>query len=187
MQFASFNYPRKAFLLPRKPLAERLEDFKNNKSMRYDNWDGYFQQEPSINPSGKFFYLDSDFAPRLRWAYCDLVYSGIRHTGWFTDEFGDSEKIRGIVMQLPHERGWLAGWTMGEGMASFVECDVFGDKWTCARRADRMAELVAEAERERDLIRQTCPGCQADRIDDLMQPLGDYCEDCASLLDSKTA
>lgn len=96
---------------------------------------------------GKTFYLDSDFAPVLRWQWCDDVTSRIAHTGWFTDEYG-YDKIRGVVFRLPRSRGFLAGWSMGRGMASEIDCTIYDDEISAAYAADSMAEDAAERERE---------------------------------------
>ncbi len=110
----------------------------------------YFRVEPATNPKGMFFYLDSDFMPGLRWEWCDEVSgSHIRHTGWFSDDFQD-QTIRGIVMRLPHGRGFLAGWSMGKGMASNLEYYVWDDAVDCARAADQMADRAAEDQREHE-------------------------------------
>ena len=97
---------------------------------------------------GEAFYLDSDFAPGLRWRWCDAVTSRIVHTGWFTDEYGDGDKIRGIVFRLPRSRGFLAGWSMGIGTASEIDCTIYDDEIDAAYAADSMAEDAAERERE---------------------------------------
>ena len=97
----------------------------------------------------KSFYLASDGAPDLRWAWCDEVDgASIRHTGWHTDATGDSELMRGVVFRLPHGRGFLAGWSMGEGMASTVCYYVYADEAEAARGANDMAEAAAQDERE---------------------------------------
>ena len=97
---------------------------------------------------GRSFYLDSDFAPGLRWQWCDDVTIRIDHSGWFTDEYGDGYKIRGIVFRLPRSRGFLAGWSMGIGMASEIDCTIYDDEIVAAYAADSMAEDVADRERE---------------------------------------
>ena len=97
---------------------------------------------------GKTFYLESAFAPGLRWQWCDDVATKIRHTGWFTDEYGVGEKIRGIVFRLPRSRGFLAGWSMGEGMITELDCTIYGDETATAYAADSMAEDAAEQERD---------------------------------------
>ena len=97
---------------------------------------------------GKTFYLESDFAPGLRWQWCDYVTNRINHTGWFTDEYGDGDKIRGIVFRLPRSRGFLAGWSMGEGMITELDCTIYGDETAAAYAADSMAEDAADQERE---------------------------------------
>lgn len=95
------------------------------------------------------FYLDSDFAPGLRWTWCDKV-EGVRidHTGWHTIEGGGTENARGLVLRLPHARGFLAGWSLGEGMCATVSRHMHEDEAGAAHAADSMAERAAEAERE---------------------------------------
>lgn len=96
---------------------------------------------------GRGFYLDSDFQPFSRWTWADQVAgAGIRHTGWFTDG-QQNETIRGIVARLPHGL-FMAGWSMGEGMASEVDATVFDSEVYAAFVADSMAERAAENERE---------------------------------------
>ena len=51
-------------------------------------------------------------------------------------------------MRLPHNRGFLAGWSMGEGMISEIEYTVYDDERNAAWAADSLAEDVAEKERE---------------------------------------
>lgn len=94
------------------------------------------------------FYLNSGFAPGLRWQWCDDAASRIDHSGWFTDEYGVGEKIRGVVFRLPRSRGFLAGWSMGIGMASEIDCNIYDDEIYAAYVADSMAEDAAERERE---------------------------------------
>ena len=96
------------------------------------------------------FYLDSDFCPDLRWQWCDEIASSIRHTGWYTDKHGDGDTVRGVVFRLPKNRGFLAGWSMGENMCGAVERFVYTDETDAAHAADSMAESIAENERERE-------------------------------------
>jgi hypothetical protein len=138
--FASFSFPKYAFTLPRGSVRQRIERMRNPVT-------GPYYGAPKPNSSGASFYLDSDFMPGLRYQYCDEIAS-IDHTGWFTDEHGDGDKIRGVVFRLPNNRGFLAGWTMGEGMASGLETDhVYDDERDAAYAADSIAENLAEKER----------------------------------------
>ncbi len=113
--FAGFQWPRFVAMLPRGDVESRLARHKSPVT-------GPYYHAPRPIERGEhhetFFYLESDFSPGLRWQYCDDVASSIDHFGWFTDEYGDGETIRGIVARLPKNRGFIAGWTMGEGMAS---------------------------------------------------------------------
>jgi hypothetical protein len=72
----------------------------------------------------------------------------IDHHGWFTDSIFQEDTIRGVVLRLPHGRGFLAGWSMGKGMASKISRRIYPDEVNAAHAADSMAEAAAEAERE---------------------------------------
>jgi len=144
--FAGFNFP--------KYLSELPKGSKKQCQERYKHTGGYYSA-PTPNANGFFCYLDSDFAnPIHRWKWCDEVSdASISHTGWYTNEYGDSAKIRGIVIRLNHDRGfivgWSMGWSMGEGMATSVETDhIYDDEVSAAYAADSLAEDAAEKERE---------------------------------------
>jgi hypothetical protein len=94
--------------------------------------------------------------PGLRWKWCDKVdNTRIDHTGWFTDDF-QYQKIRGLVFRLPKSRGFLAGWTYHEGrddkpsgMAGEVDTThIYAEEWQAAYAADKLADRIAEDERE---------------------------------------
>jgi len=96
---------------------------------------------------GKGFYLE-DHGSLGRWTWCDEVSgSRVDHSGWYSDEYGCLDKIRGIVFRLPHGR-FLAGWSMGDGMATSVDGDIYTGEIEAARAADSIAENAAETERE---------------------------------------
>lgn len=140
--FAGFNYPRYIAALPRGSMADRLA--RRSPVMCGKTY------QPSPTPLDRearrrFFYLDDHALPFTRWTWCDEVNNRISHTGWFTDESGDGDKARGLVVRLPHGRGFLAGWSFGDGMAGEIGRLVITDEWEAARIADGMAELAAEA------------------------------------------
>lgn len=140
--FAGFTFPKWIFTLPRGSKAQRLERMRRPFCGPY-----YHAPEPRKGTDGGVgFYLDSDGMPGLRWKWADEVVR-LKHAGWFADEFGD-QTIRGLVMRLPHGRGFLAGWSMGAGMASAVDCYVYPDEESAAWAADSIAENVAEDERD---------------------------------------
>jgi hypothetical protein len=146
-QFAGFNFPRRASLLPRGSRKDRVEKHTKPSS-------GSYYHSPKPNGEGKVqgssFYLESDFMPNLRWEWCDKVCNSIRHTGWYTNEHGDGDTIRGIVMRLPNNRGFLAGWSMGKGMASFVDTSyLYDEERDAANGANDLAKYDAEEEKMR--------------------------------------
>jgi hypothetical protein len=123
----------------------------------------YTAPRPEGAGKGGSGYLESDFALGLRWQWADKV-EGVRleHTGWYTSDDYTGETIRGVVWRLPHARGFLAGWSMGEGMATTWEPDIYPDESGAARAADSIAERVAENERERERDYQA--GAEAARL-----------------------
>jgi hypothetical protein len=134
--FAGFTFPR---YIPE--ITRRQKDGRTFRAVYYH------APKPKNAGRGQSFYLD-DHGSFDRWVWCDEVDGArIDHRGWYSDEYGDSEKIRGLVVRLPHGR-FLAGWSMGKGMASAVEGDVYGDITEAAYAADSIAERVAEDERE---------------------------------------
>ncbi len=141
--FAGFTFPRFVARMACGPAALRKKWAGRKVCGEY-----FHAPSPEDAGTGRGFYLDSDGQPFTRWRWCDEV-AGVRidHTGWFTDDYGDSEKIRGIVVALPHGR-FLAGWSMGEGMASSVDADLYDTAEDAAYAADSMAESAAEDERE---------------------------------------
>lgn len=145
--FAGMQFPKHLWTLRQGPLAARLKDRKNPRTGDY-----YHAPTPILgrdSDRGISFYLDSDGAPGLRWSWCDEVDGvRIRHKGWYTDDDGFGEKIRGIVLRLPSSRGFLAGWSMGKDMISSVEYSVYSDITDACHAADSMAEHAAAEERE---------------------------------------
>ena len=139
--FAGFEFPKYLWDLPKGPFGKRIKQRKPVVCGAY-----YCAPTPQGRDGSKGFYLDSDGMPDLRWQWCDNI-ANIRHTGWFCDNFQDT-KIRGIVMQLPRGRGFLAGWSMGESMVSEIEYQIYDDAVDAAWAADSIAECVAERERE---------------------------------------
>ena len=138
--FAGFQWPRYvATLTP-------LSSLRKKRELRKVCGGYYHAPLPNSN-TGRGFYLSDAGQPFTRWEWCDDVDTSIRHTGWFCDEYGDGDKIRGIVVLLPHGR-YMAGWSMGKGMASTIEHGVFDDIVDAARVADSIAENAADNERE---------------------------------------
>ena len=103
-----------------------------------DGFDGYLGRDEQAG----------DFLPGLRYQWADEICSRIGHTGWYTDSFGNGDTIRGMVARLPHERGFLIGWSMGAGMCASFERAIYADEQEAARAADQMAEHAAERERD---------------------------------------
>lgn len=142
--FAGFTFPRYVATLPTGSMRARI-------SRRKPAFTGdYYHAPKPNNRDGIAFYLTAgDGCPfSLRHQWCDEV-SGvrIRHTGWFADDYQDT-KYRGLVFRLPHGRGFLAGYSMGEQMASSVDFYLYRDEVDAAYAADALAQQAADRERE---------------------------------------
>lgn len=88
---------------------------------------------------------------RLRVTRADEV-ARLNHTGWFTDDDGVNDVMYGVIARLPRSRGFIAGWSMGAGMATSFSRTIYETAEEAARAADHEAER--EAERERDYQRE---------------------------------
>lgn len=141
-RFAGFSWPRNIARM-----VVGFEAMKAKRETRKVCGEYFHAPKPENAGTGKGFYLNDAGQPFTRWAWCDEVEQSIRHTGWFTDEYGIRETIRGIVVRLPHGK-FLAGWSMGEHMVSSVGAEIFTDELSAALAADSMAESAAENEQE---------------------------------------
>lgn len=137
--FAGFNFPR---YIPE--LTRSKYDKRSSRSAYYH---APTPLVAGMSHTGVSFYLNDAGGPS-RWAWCDKVEGArIDHSGWYSDEYGDGEKIRGLVVRLPRGK-FLAGWSMGEGMCGSVEGDIYTEETEAAYAADSIAERIAEDERE---------------------------------------
>lgn len=142
--FAGFQFPRYLATLPCGSLHQRVEARRPGRAMCSD----YYSAPTPNNREGRGFYLRSSDALGLRWQYADDIVSRLS-SGYDCDGFYEGNTMRGIVLRLPRGRGFLAGWTMGEGMASSVDYSpIFDNPEDAAFCADSMAENAAFNERE---------------------------------------
>lgn len=141
LQFAGFSFPRHIAMLPRGDHKERIRAHTQPLT-------GPYYRTPLPNCKYASFYLNSDFAPKLRWKAAEDV-ANIGHSGWFLS--GGVDTVEGIVMRLPKGRGFLAGWSMGERMASGVATDrVYATEEEAGFAADDLAYQYSMSEEEQD-------------------------------------
>lgn len=94
---------------------------------------GPYQWTPSEPGKGRGFYQsskglrmgDSTFKLRLESANDSLSGRLSMIDGYFTDEDCSSDTLKPIIARLNHNRGFLAGWTMGKGMCASLDADVY--------------------------------------------------------------
>lgn len=63
-------------------------------------------------------------------------------------DFGDTTQP--IIARLPRGRGFLAGWSLGPGMASGLDLIIWDNPRDAAFRAHQLAEEIAQEMREQD-------------------------------------
>jgi hypothetical protein len=141
------------------PLRKRLE------SREYV---GPYYFEPAKPGTGRGFYQasrglacgDGTFSLRLEWANDHLSGSRLSNIdGYFCDPDGDGDTLKPIVARLPHGRGFLAGWTMGNGMAASMDATIWETIEDAARAAHDLADHDAENERDYQESHDRCEAC----------------------------
>lgn len=97
--------------------------------------------------------------------YADDLSDHIKHTGWYTDDDGCDETVRGVVYQLPARNGqalyvpgYVDSWNDGAVCLAFSSISegepcLWGNNWDdekahAARDADHIAERMAEESRD---------------------------------------
>lgn len=110
------------------------------------------------NDNEPVFYYFGRLLPE---SYCDELLTSIRHTGWFTNEHGETFKdgsgtARGIVVSLPSRPGFpdgvhLAGYCWGDNDERVLWPECFADELDAARMADEHARVFADNQREHDI------------------------------------
>jgi hypothetical protein len=162
------NWARAALEYARARLARGEKEYSNE--WPWQRGAGNVTRQAKEWPGDNYAWIENTESAGLRFVgYCDEICQSIRHTGWWTDEYGDRETLRGAVWQLPARRSvarYIAGYEDpdNEG-AAYVDLDIVsfapaislsrrGDhanesaKRDAALRADSIAERIAESERE---------------------------------------
>lgn len=136
------------------PLAQRREMRKHCGPYMWTAQDARKREGVGFYQHSKRLEVDkhgSTFRLRLEEANDHLpVYTKLtRINGYYCDSFQNST-LKPIVARLPHGRGFLAGWTMGNGMYASLETHVWDDIADAARRAHDSAEHAARQMQEDD-------------------------------------
>lgn len=135
-----------------RPLADRSEARKVVGPYRWSPSEpgkgrGFYQSSRglSCDPRGSTFDL------RLEEAN-DLLpsYNRAQDTlGYYCDQDGEGDTLKPIVARLPKGRGFLPGWTMGNGMCAALDTDwILDDPEDAARAAHEVARIDANRSRE---------------------------------------
>lgn len=139
-EFAGFAWPKQEWALPKGKPSQRV------RKTRYTG--GYYQNAPCMAGNGEIgFYWGEGGEPSGRlWTLRAKLYT---RTSWYCDSF-QSDTLTAFVFALPHGRGWLAGWTMGDGMIACVDRHIHTIEHSAMWEANEMARIAAERMREDD-------------------------------------
>jgi len=143
------------------PFAGAVHDFSVPMAKRLKSREhvGPYCWSPTQPGKGRGFYQSSKglfcdkagstFELRLAMANEFLSHSRVSHiNGYYCDADGEGDTLQPIVARLPHGRGYLAGWTMGAGMAASLDSYIWEDIEEAARAAHDLAEQDAEKSRD---------------------------------------
>lgn len=176
LTFAGFSFPRYIVTLPeqihsRMPQVDahaypsiwrvRCNAVKFNLREHQQLSGTYHAPNPQAKRHVIGFYLEEDNAAGLR-----IVDS---ECGSYTDPESDTT-INGLVVRLPKSRGFLAGWTMGIGMASNLDAHVFDELTAAERAADNLAESALWEESQYQFRSREADNLRSD-IDDKVREL----------------
>lgn len=134
-------------------------DFRVPLAKRKRTFTGPYRWQPTEPGKGRGFYQSSNglyvdphgstFDLRLECANDHLAhYSRLSQiNGYYIDEFCE-DTAKPIIARLPKGRGFLAGYTLGEGMCAALDSVIYSDEESAAFAAHSDAESMAENERE---------------------------------------
>lgn len=132
-----------------RPLRERMESRKHV---------GPYTWKPTPPMSGRGFYMESSTHGYKCARYGSAIDLRIEHANdvipctrkpisYGCDEYGYSQIIP-IIARLPNKKGFLIGWTMGQGMCAALEPELYHEVVDAGYAAHSHAEHVADKERE---------------------------------------
>lgn len=127
-KFAGFTFPKKLWALPKGRLKDRLAASKQFK------FTGDYYSGPTPNQTdGWGFYLGENVQFALRITVLPNQFQA------------DDDTVQPIIARLPKNRGLLAGYTLGEGMASGLSSVIHADTAQATRAALHEAWQVSDA------------------------------------------
>lgn len=111
------------------------------------NWQPSDSMPRYTSASSRAYYCDTFDDYRVA-GRADEVLRSIRHSGWYTDDDGDSGTLAGYVVRLPHGRLIPATRHSEWCGVTLYPLDSYDDPEECARAADSYAEQAADSERD---------------------------------------
>lgn len=148
----SYRYHRQRGCTANYALTLARQDVAANKT-RYPSSGGVNVNPPFQAYGETMRWIETPSHIGLRTVgFADEIDRSIKHTGWYTDDDGDMETVRGIVYQFPARDGkprYVYGFAdpCNDGPAC-LSLDETDDKTQAARWADDIARKYGESERE---------------------------------------
>lgn len=127
-KFAGFTFPKKLWALPKGRLKDRLAASKQFKMTS-----GYYSAPTPNQTAGWGFYLGENTQFSLRITVLPNQFLAGYNT------------VQPILARLSKNRGFLAGYTLGEGMASSLSSIIHADTAQATRAALHEAWQVSDA------------------------------------------
>ena len=141
------------------PFAGAVHDFSVPMRKRFASREhvGPYCWTPTTPGKGRGFYQSSDglrcdkagstFDLRLELANDHLHGARLSSINGYYCDRNEDQTLTPIIARLPRGRGFLAGWTMGNGMAASIGADIYATAEDAAYAAHSMAGYDAEESR----------------------------------------
>lgn len=134
-EFAGFSFPR-----PVASFAQGKRAMRKKREQRRHT--GGYYHAPTPNQARGWGFYDVGWDEG-----CGFNLRLIRGDG-FTN-WGTGQEFIPIVARLPHGRGFLAGWTLGEHMAASLDARIFDDEDDAMRAAEDEARTACDEDGNR--------------------------------------
>lgn len=165
---------RLSLIMARQDLAAGIKRYApaaNWRAMAGGNWQRLADMPRYRSPTDRAYFCDEWPSGWRLVGRADSIGDrprAVDHSGWYTEDDGDSGTLTGYVLQIPARDG-VAQYVPGtrhsdQDGVTLYPLDRCDDATECARAADRYAEIAAES--ERDYQRASSAGFRASELNE---------------------